>query len=528
LESLSERFFSSEHLDTILRDYSLAQRFTKFLQTYRPQYSETLRQYVEARKAIVAVEYARAVAQRMTPPAGESPLLAANLDSRFELHARRTVKELVEEALPAYLTHRLVSLVTDTLVKEITGNSAPIMHELIPSLAEVYCISDPSVPDNPIVYASEEFYNTTRYSKQHAIGRNCRFLQGPKTSAAAVRRLIECLSKGEEVTETLLNYRRDGTPFMNLLMIAPLYDNKGTIRYFLGAQIDVSSLIEGGRGLESFAQLLSEERRGSRTAGFGIHEGNQRDPPVVLGDLGQLLTDDESEAVKNRAPRSDSHHAPLTMHAPGRASQLSRSNTRGSRIVLGVDEAPERPLWPDAELGRNGRLPGVYQNYLLVRPYPSLRITFTSPSLRIPGLLQTKLLDRIGGPASVREALQDALTRGGGVTAKVTWLTSSSGADVESGKIRWLHCTPMLGSDERVGVWMVVVCDDEKISGSLRRDTSWGGFAAPEGAQRFSTSKLYADYLKREGRASRPPSGHTQATSSTQARREAEDQFRDF
>jgi hypothetical protein len=44
------------------------------------------------------------------------------------------------------------------------------MRELIPSLAEVYCISDPSLPDNPIVYASE---GTAYYQSQIESGRTC-------------------------------------------------------------------------------------------------------------------------------------------------------------------------------------------------------------------------------------------------------------------------------------------------------------------------------------------------------------------
>ncbi|KAI7042315.1 hypothetical protein KC352_g46504, partial [Hortaea werneckii] len=107
------------------------------------------------------------------------------------------------------------------------------MRELIPSLAEVYCVTDPSLPDNPIVYASEEFYNTTQYGREYVIGRNCRFLQGPKSSNSTVRRLIDALTAGQEICETILNYRRDGSPFVNLLMLAPLYDNKGQVRYFL-------------------------------------------------------------------------------------------------------------------------------------------------------------------------------------------------------------------------------------------------------------------------------------------------------
>lgn len=360
LEALTARFFSVEHLDLILRDYALALRFMRFLEQYRPQHTDSLKQYAQSRKAVIAVEYANAIAYQLQALPGHPPFVAATLDERFEASTKRIVEDLVEEALPAYLTHRLVSLVTDTLVKEITGNSAPIMHELVPSLAEVYCISDPSIPDNPIVYASEEFCNISQYGREYVIGRNCRFLQGPKTSNTAVRRLGEALSNGEECCETILNYRRDGTPFMNLLMLAPLYDNKGTVRYFLGAQIDVSSLIEDGRGLESFAQLLSQDRSRQRFGGYP-----EKDPKQVLGDLGQLLTEDEAEMFRNRVVQKTS-----TMFDSGPPGSIRSASTRqmnnrarSSRIVLGMDDVVvDPPLWPAASLGYSGRLPGVYQN----------------------------------------------------------------------------------------------------------------------------------------------------------------------
>lgn len=94
---------------------------------------------------------------------------------------------------------------------------------------------------------------------------------------------------------------------------------------------------------------------------------------------------------------------------------------------------------------------------MLVRPYPSLRITFTSPAMRIPGLVQSRFMDRVGGPQYIRERLLDALTQGVGVTAQISWLTHASRAERNNtpGKPRWVHCTPLLGSDENVGVWMI-------------------------------------------------------------------------
>jgi hypothetical protein len=94
-----------------------------------------------------------------------------------------------------------------------------------------------------------------------------------------------------------------------------------------------------------------------------------------------------------------------------------------------------------------------------VRPYPSLRIIFTSPSLRTPGILQSQFLSRIGGSQRIRNELTSALAAGNGVTAKVRWVTGRS-TDGE-GSPRWVHCTPLLGRNGTVGVWMVVIVDEE-------------------------------------------------------------------
>lgn len=172
-----------------------------------------------------------------------------------------------------------------------------------------------------------------------------------------MRRLVDAIRAGEEICETMLNYRRDGSPFMNLLLIAPLYDNRGDVRYFIGAQIDVSSLIEGGKGLESFQQLLDEDRSTqNRSASSG------RDPMELLADLGQMLNEPEADFVMNKI-RSSSQ-------SPRRSGSSTPPQRRPSaRRYLSMDDSREgrpgsskKPLWPDPELGRSGRLPGVYRN----------------------------------------------------------------------------------------------------------------------------------------------------------------------
>ena len=71
--------------------------------------------------------------------------------------------------------------------------------------------------DNPIVMASDGFIDVTGYERKEVINRNCRFLQGPDTDRQAVHRLREAIEAGEETVELLLNYKKNGEPFWNLL-----------------------------------------------------------------------------------------------------------------------------------------------------------------------------------------------------------------------------------------------------------------------------------------------------------------------
>lgn len=76
-------------------------------------------------------------------------------------------------------------------------------------------------------------------------------------------------------------------------------------------------------------------------------------------------------------------------------------------------------------------------------------------------------MNRIGGSARVRDELTAALAEGRGVTAKVRWITGRHGGD-DKGRARWIHCTPLLGQNGTVGVWMIVIVDDE-VGGVQRK-----------------------------------------------------------
>jgi PAS domain S-box-containing protein len=104
-----------------------------------------------------------------------------------------------------------------------------------------FVISDPSLPDNPIVYASQGFLLLTGYTLEQVLGRNCRFLQGPLTDSRSVDVIRKGIEKGEDTTVCLLNYRADGTTFWNHFFVAGLKDADDAVVSYLGVQCEVSA-----------------------------------------------------------------------------------------------------------------------------------------------------------------------------------------------------------------------------------------------------------------------------------------------
>ena len=120
-------------------------------------------------------------------------------------------------------------------------------------------VSDPTLPDNPLVYVNQAFEQLTGFSAAEVVGRNCRFMQGPLTEQADVDSMRLAIAHRERIDVDLLNHRRDGTPFWNRLMVAPVFDGAGELRYFVASQLDVTLERHQLQQLERDRDSLSAE-----------------------------------------------------------------------------------------------------------------------------------------------------------------------------------------------------------------------------------------------------------------------------
>lgn len=158
LETRSEQLFSIEHLQIIFADPSLLLRFTSFLSTFRPSSIAVLIYYLDAIKALKAISYSNAIAEALDPIPGfdfTATLASKTTNTQLEEKAREAFNVMVRDDLPAYVTHTYIQTVSLSIQRRITGTMAGNLRDASEGLAEVFCLTDPSRPDNPIVFASE-------------------------------------------------------------------------------------------------------------------------------------------------------------------------------------------------------------------------------------------------------------------------------------------------------------------------------------------------------------------------------------
>lgn len=142
-------------------------------------------------------------------------------------------------------------------------------------------ISDPRQKDNPIIACNAAFIGLTGYSEDEIIGRNCKFLAGPAIEPGLTETIRNGVKRHSPVLVEILNYKRDGTPFRNAVLVAPMFDEDGELEFFLGSQVE----------LESDAPTTNANRRMAAAAAVKALSKRQREvlAEMALGHLNKQI-----------------------------------------------------------------------------------------------------------------------------------------------------------------------------------------------------------------------------------------------
>ena len=158
LERRSEALFSKDHLRTIFDDPPLLQKFTAYLCTNRQSSVPLLIYYLDALKALKAISYSNAIIEALEPLDGHEfsgSRATETLNDSLKAKADAAFEALTRDDLPAYITHVWIQTVSISIKRRIAGTLPAHLRDMSEGLAEVFCLTDPSRHDNPIVFASE-------------------------------------------------------------------------------------------------------------------------------------------------------------------------------------------------------------------------------------------------------------------------------------------------------------------------------------------------------------------------------------
>ena len=147
--------------------------------------------------------------------------------------------------------------------------------------------------------------------------------------------------------------RRDGSPFMNLLMMAPLRDSRGNLRYFIGAQVDVSGLAKECTELEAVQRILADKNEEGESM-----DGEHKDE---FQELSEMFNQAELEIVRKSGGR-------MHQERVEEADDSSTNNWHRPRLLLKDPAADDKRHKYSAQADTegqgtvHGKLYGVYQH----------------------------------------------------------------------------------------------------------------------------------------------------------------------
>jgi len=222
-------------------------------------------------------------------------------------------------------------------------------------------LTDPHQPDNPITYVNRAFEKMTGYSREAAVGRNCRFLQGDDLDQPGLSVLREGIARKRVTSVELRNYSATGEMFVNRLLVAPIEDNTGALLAYVGIQTAIEP--RNSSAMNAVAQqdtidhlelLLKEANQRVKThLGLlaALIRDSKPDPSAIAAELLSHRVEALSLLYDDLSPNLRSANQPETVSAGEYVSKVAatlstidptqgvRFNVETDYCLMGVDRA---------------------------------------------------------------------------------------------------------------------------------------------------------------------------------------------
>ena len=109
----------------------------------------------------------------------------------------------------------------------ITEQQARLHSAAIEALDEGCIIVDAQAEDMPVLYLNRGFAEITGYAPADILGKNPRILQGRDTDKNSAAQIRDAIAREAPCRVEILNYRKDGSQFWNLMQISPCTRSTG-------------------------------------------------------------------------------------------------------------------------------------------------------------------------------------------------------------------------------------------------------------------------------------------------------------